>query len=101
MFTSKADILLWCQCSQNEDVLRCYPVPFPRLRAWFAANGDGLAERSVENIISGHPLWTKGRLAPIEWVCEELKVEMFRVCPDGLVTDLFGRPILGFLRTAK
>jgi hypothetical protein len=95
--TSQAEILLWCQCSQREDVLRCWPLPFSPLRTWYMRNVLSLPERRVENRIDGRALWTIGRLASIDRVCRDLKIEGFRVTAEGLVTDLFGKPILGFL----
>ena len=98
MHTSQADVLLWCQCALHEDWLDCYPFPFSRLRGWFIKNVDVLPERRVQNIINGRALWTIGRLAPISRVCRELKTEGFRVNAEGLVTDLWGEPLLGFLK---
>jgi hypothetical protein len=98
MHTCEADILLWCQCGLREDWLDCYPFPMSRLRTWFFRHIDGLPEREVENVIDGHALWSVGRLAPISSVCRELKVAGFRVKDQGLVTDLYGEPILQFLK---
>jgi len=98
MHTSQADILLWCQCSLQEDALDCWPLPFSRLNTWFMRNILQLPERRVENIINGQPLWTIGRLAPILRVCRDLKIEGFRVNAGGLVTDLWGEPLLRFLQ---
>ena len=98
MYTSQADILLFCQCALHEDRLDCYPMPFRRLRVWFARHADELPERKVENVIDGRPLWTIGRLAPISSVCRELKVEGFRVNDEGLISDLWGEPLLHFMK---
>jgi hypothetical protein len=96
--TSSADVLLWCQCAKNEDSLNCWPFPFNRLRQWTRLHYHELPERSVPNIIDSRALWTLGRLAPIEAICRDLKVEGFRVDETGLIRDLWGKPILGFLQ---
>lgn len=98
MHTSQADILLWCQCSLDEDSLDCFPFPFSPLRTWFMRHVDELPERRVENKINGRALWTIGRLAPINKLCRELKTEGFRVNAAGLFTDLWGEPLLRFLQ---
>jgi hypothetical protein len=98
MITCQADFLLWCQCSLHEHVLKCWPLPMKRLRAWFFKNQASLPERSVRNPINGRDLWTIGRLASISKVCTELKVEGFYVTDTGLVCDLLGAPILRFMQ---
>jgi hypothetical protein len=98
MYTSQADILLWCQCALHEDRLDCFPYPFQPLRRWVAHHADELPERKVPNIIDGRPLWSIGRLARISTVCRELKTEGFRVNDEGLISDLYGAPLLRFLR---
>jgi hypothetical protein len=98
MHTSAADVLLWCQCGVKEERLDCFPFPFSRLRAWFIRNVDRLPERRVANVIDGRALWSIGRLAPISTVCRDLRVEGFRVTDRGLISDLYGAPILRFLR---
>jgi hypothetical protein len=97
MTTSQADILLFCQCAQFEDFLDCFPLPFKRLRAWVNEHLPTLEVRHVPNPISGRLLWTEGVLAPITKICRDLKVDGFRVNKQGLITDLFGKPVLGFL----
>jgi hypothetical protein len=49
-------------------------------------------------VIDGHELWTKGRLAPIDRVCRDLRVEGFRVDDEGLISDLWGKPLLRFMK---
>lgn len=98
MHTSDAEILLFCQCGPKEERLDCFPLPFSRLRTWFIRNIDRLPERKVTNVIDGRALWSIGRLAPITKVCRELHVEGFRISDKGLISDLYGEPILGFLQ---
>lgn len=100
MHTSDANILLFCQCGAHEERLDCFPLPFSRLRTWFIRNVDRLPERKVTNRIDGRALWTIGRLAPISTVCRDLRVEGFRVNTDGVISDLYGKPILRFIREA-
>jgi hypothetical protein len=99
MATSKADVLLFCQCSFQEDLLDCFPLQFDKLRKWCRKNWDTLKRPPpVPNIIDGRELRTVGVLAPIRKVCRALKVEGFSVDEDGLVSDLLGEPLLRFLR---
>lgn len=100
MRTSKADFLLWCQCSLDEQALDCWPFPFKRLQIWHQRHQHELPNRRVPNIIAGRELWTRGDLAPIKRVCNDLRVTGFRIDQCGLVTDLWGAPILHFLRGA-
>jgi hypothetical protein len=101
MTTSQADFLLWCQCSLNERSIDCWPFPFQQLRTWYRHNYQQLPQRRVENIINGRALWTQGRLAPIVKVCNDIHVEGFSVNENGLISDLFGTPILHFMRPHK
>lgn len=98
MYTCEADVMLWCQCGVREERLDCFPLPFARLKTWFAKKDRDLRERKVPNVINGRALWSVGKLAPISTVTRELKVEGFRVTAEGLVSDLYGEPILGFLQ---
>jgi hypothetical protein len=98
MHTSQADILLWCQCSLCEDRLDCWPFSFSRLRTWFIRHVDQMREVEVPNVIDGRALRTRGRLASITTVCRETKTEGFRITAQGLVSDLYGEPILDFMQ---
>lgn len=98
MNTSQADILLWCQCALLEDALDCFPFSFSRLRTWFIRNVNQLREVEVPNVIDGQALRTRGRLASITKVCRETRTEGFRVNESGLVSDLWGCPILDFMQ---
>jgi hypothetical protein len=98
MSTSDADILLWCQCYPHEDRLDCFPIPFVRLKQWFQCYQHRFQERAVPNIIDGRALWTKGRLVPLEKICRRFEVEGFSVNAEGLIRDLWGEPILGWLK---
>ena len=42
MHSSEAEILLWCQCSLNEDWLDCFPYPFSRLELCGKLGDDGM-----------------------------------------------------------
>jgi hypothetical protein len=101
MATSMADVLLWGQVSKDEHFVVCWPLPFNSLRAWTRQHWKDLPERRVENRINGYALWTIGRLAPIKPLCRDLRIEAFKVNDDGLICDLFGKPILAFLQEGK
>lgn len=98
LFTCQAEFLLYCFCSAREDKIDCYPFFLPRLRRWFFHHKDQLREQRVPNPINGRNLWSVGKLAPISKICRELKVEGFRIDAGGLICDLYGEPILGFLK---
>jgi hypothetical protein len=98
MATSKADILLWGQVSLNEDSINCWPLPFAPLRKWMRAHFYELPERDVPNVINGCALRTRGRLAPIQKLCSDLKIEGFKVNDSGIIADLWGKPLLHFNR---
>jgi hypothetical protein len=100
MKTAKGEFLLWCQCSLKEQWMDCYPFPFDSLRAWTRRHYRELQVRRVENRIDGRALWTEGVLAPIGKLCRDLRVEGFRVDQDGLISDLWGKPLLNTLRGA-
>jgi hypothetical protein len=100
MATSTANVLLWGQVSLLEDSVNCWPLPFGPLRAWTKQHYFELPRRTVPNVINGRALWTTGRLAPIDRVCRDLKVDGFRVDLDGLVSTLWGKPLLRFMREA-
>lgn len=100
MGTSKANILLWGQVAADENAVDCFPLPFGPLRDWTRRHWRELQQRYVRNTIDGRSLWTLGRLAPINKVCRDLKVEGFRVDEQGLVSTLWGRPLLPFMREA-
>jgi hypothetical protein len=97
MATSRADVLLWGQVSLKEDSVNCWAFPFARLKAWTRAHWDELPEREVPNVIDGFAHVTRGVLASINKVCRDLKVEGFRVDHTGLISDLFGKPLLRFM----
>jgi hypothetical protein len=97
IITCQADFLLYCQCSAREDFVDCYPLHMRQLQRWFARNESTLKEQRVPNPINGTNLWTVGKLAPKSRLCRELRVEGFRVNQSGLISDLFGTPILWFM----
>jgi hypothetical protein len=101
-FTSKADILLWSQCSYDERSLWCFAFPLQRLRAWYRRRLREQPELKlcfVENRIDGRSLWTRGRLAPISQLCRALRTEAFHVDENGLISDLWGKPLLPFMHS--
>ena len=100
LVTSLADILLYCQCSFDERSLDCFPLPLQRLRKWCAQHWEEMKKSTVDNPIDGRPLFTKGKLAPISKVCRALRVDGFRVDEDGVICDLWGKPLLSFMRGA-
>jgi hypothetical protein len=98
MATCEADVLLWSQCSLDEQMLDCFPLPFRRLQQWAREHYDELDDaKPVENIINGRAHWTLGKKAPICQVCRDLRVERFTVDKCGTVAELWGTPILTFL----
>jgi len=100
LITSQADYLLWGQVSLNEDSVNCWPIPFARLRRWVGRHKRELPERQVPNRINDRELWTRGRLAPIAKVCRDCRIDGFRVDQGGLICDLWGKPLLHFMRGA-
>jgi hypothetical protein len=96
MATSMADYLIWGQVSLRESI-NCWPLPLPQLRDWARRHWRELDEREVPNPINGRNLWTVGRLASIQHVCRDLKIEGFRVDDTGLISDLWGKPLLRFM----
>jgi hypothetical protein len=101
MHTSIADVLLWCQCSQNEDELKCFPFHFPRLQKWFFPQEADFPLRVVPNPLGGIRQNGTVRLTPLWRMCRELNSEPFLVREGGLVVDLFGEPLLDFLRDPR
>jgi len=95
--TSAADFILWGQVSKDETAIDCFPLPLAALRDWTEAHRQDLRVRLVRNPIDGFDHWTEGLLAPIRQVCRDLQVTGFRVDSTGLVSDLFGKPMVRFL----
>jgi hypothetical protein len=100
LVTSSADILLYCQCAFDERSLDCFPLPLRRLRKWCGRHWAEMKKSAVENPIGGRLLWTRGKLAPISKVCRDLRVEGFRVDEGGLISDIWGKPLLPFMTGA-
>jgi hypothetical protein len=98
--TGQCDILLYCFESKDHSALRCHPLPFRDVQAWYAERWPDLPEYKHPNPINGRNLWTRGRLAPIKIIGKDLKLVSFRVMEDGLVTELWGKPILDFMKSA-
>jgi hypothetical protein len=98
IYTCLGEFLLYGQVSAREDFIDCYPLPTRRLQTWFARNESMLKEQRVPNPINGFNLWTIGKLAPKTKLCRELRVEGFRVDQSGLVSNLYGTPILWFMQ---
>lgn len=94
---SAADVLLWGQVSLQENFVDCWPISFPALRRWFVKHVDKLDERIVPNVISGVRHNTIGKLARISDLKSDLHLQQFSISGDGLICDLFGKPLLHFL----
>jgi hypothetical protein len=98
MYTCQADFLIYGLVSLQEDLVDCYPFYMKHLREWFVRNEMGLEEQRVQNRINGRDLWSIGKLAALNRLCNELRVDRFTIREGRLVTDFWGTPILQFMR---
>ncbi len=62
----KADFLLYCFQQQDLNSLACYLIDFPKLQAWFEPLQMNLPTFMMTDTLNR----SRGRLAPIEQVCE-------------------------------